>query len=207
MKPLTGEEERRLVQRLKRRDERAFTLLVRTYQTPVFNIALRMMGGSREDALDISQEIFVTIFRAISGFRGDSKLSTWIYRIAVNHCRNRIKYLARRKQAQHQQWDERLDSGDTGASETFRTSIPRPDAIFEGQQAQKFLQEALHNLETDQREVVVLRDIQGLSYESIVEITGHRLGTVKSRLHRGRTVLAKAYAEWKSGHSAKENAP
>jgi len=206
MKPLTVEEERRLVQRLKRKDERAFTLLVKTYQTPVFNIALRMMGGARDDALDVSQEIFVTIFRAISGFRGDSKLSTWIYRIAVNHCRNRIKYLARRKQKLHQQWEERTETVNDERLTAYQSPLPPPDAMFEGLEAQRFLQSTLQSLEADQREVIILRDIQGMSYEAIVNITGHRLGTVKSRLHRGRAALATSYAEWKAGKSHEEKA-
>lgn len=199
MKPLTVEQERRLVQRLKQGDERAFTMLVRTYQTPVYNLAFRMLSGSREDALDVSQDIFVTVSRAIDGFREQARLSTWIYRITVNHCRNRIKYLARRKQSSHQAWDDTIEREQPNTSEAFLASIPRPDALYEGQQAERFLHTALNRLDPEQREVVVLRDVQGLSYEDIVRITGHRLGTVKSRLHRGRVALSTAYRAWRSG--------
>ena len=199
MKPLTVEQERRLVQRLKDGDERAFTLLVKMYQTPVYNIALRMLSGSREDALDVSQEIFVSISKAITSFREQSKLSTWVYRIAVNHCRNRIKYLARRRHSAHVGWDTTTEHADVQTSEAHKSSVARPDALYEGKKAQEFIHAALQRLDAEQREIIVLRDIQGLTYEEIVDATGLRLGTVKSRLHRGRMTLSRAYATWKSG--------
>ena len=87
--------ERLLLRRLRERDERAFRELVEEYQDRVFNLLYRMIGG-REEAEDLAQEVFVTVFKSIEQFRGESKLSTWLYRVAVNHCKNRIKYLVRR---------------------------------------------------------------------------------------------------------------
>jgi RNA polymerase sigma-70 factor (ECF subfamily) len=191
------EEERRWIERLKRRDERAFTLLVRRFQGPVYNIVLRMMGHRREDALDVSQEVFVTIFKAIQSFRGESKLSTWVYRIAVNHTRNRIKYLARRHRDQHDAIEDTPQSRHQGG-EAFTSSIPRPDSQVEAERAEVFLKQAIGALEPEQREVLVLREIEGLTYEEIVDITGLRLGTVKSRLHRARQAIASAYTTWRA---------
>lgn len=200
MKKLSPEEERLLVRLLKKRDERAFSRLVREFQTPVYNLVYRMMGGRREDALDVSQEVFVTIFRAIEGFRGDSKLSTWVYRIAVNHCRNRLKYLARRKRERHDQFEE-LHHKRAQGGEQFRSSVPRPDEQVEGLRAERFLKDAMGRLEDEQREVLVLRDIHSMTYEEIVEVTGLPIGTVKSRIHRARTRIQTAYKEWKAGGS------
>src|SRR5262249_1213577 len=84
-----------LLRRLRERDERAFKEMVEAYQDRIFNLLFRMIG-KREEAEDLAQEVFVTVFKSIDQFRGDSKLSTWLYRVAVNHCKNRIKYLARR---------------------------------------------------------------------------------------------------------------
>lgn len=195
MKPLGKEEERRLVQRLRRRDERAFTQLVRQFQTPVFNLVFRMMGN-REEALDVSQEVFVTVFRAIEGFRGDSKLSTWIYRIAVNHCRNRIKYLSRRQQGRHDALDDVQERRISGG-EAFASSFARPDRAAEGHEAERVLKAAIEGLDAEQREVLLLRDIQGLTYGEIGTATGLPAGTVKSRLHRARTAIHRVLRAWR----------
>ena len=190
---MTPEEERQLIIRLKKRDERAFARLVREFQTPVFNLTYRMLGR-REEALDLSQEVFVTVFKAIGSFRGESKLSTWIYRIAVNHCRNRIKYLARRRQERHQSIQDHVRG-----EESLPSTDARPDAVMEGQRAQDVLREAIAALPEDQRAVLVLRDIQGMTYEEIVDATGLALGTVKSRIFRARKTVAEAYSQWKEG--------
>src|SRR5689334_11877090 len=87
--------DRAFLSRLRERDEEAFNQVVSDYQNKVFGLIYRMMGN-REEAEDLAQEVFVTVFKSIDQFRGDSKLSTWIYRIAANHCKNRIKYLSRR---------------------------------------------------------------------------------------------------------------
>ncbi|MBW2733993.1 MAG: sigma-70 family RNA polymerase sigma factor [Deltaproteobacteria bacterium] len=179
--------ERRLIRRLKQRDERAFREMVLTYQQQVYSIVLRMLGNEQE-AEDLAQEVFVTVFKSIENFRGDSKLGTWIYRIAINHCRNRFKYLSRR----HYHTTKPLD--DVREREQ-RQEIPlhgqmgRPDEVLEGRRLQQAIQAAIAALESDHREVLVLRDIQGVSYEEIGSITGLPPGTVKSRLHRARMAL------------------
>jgi RNA polymerase sigma-70 factor, ECF subfamily len=184
--------ESRLVQRLKRRDEDAFREMIRTYQTDVFNLVFRMLGN-REEAEDLAQEVFVTVFKSIEGFRGDSKFSTWLYRIAVNTCKNRYKYLARRMhhaQAPLDEISERSMSGrDGGPVVSLQAQISRPDKMLEGLQLERALKQAIASLEEDQRALIVLRDIQGLSYQEIAKITSLPEGTVKSRLHRARMAL------------------
>src|SRR5947209_10545497 len=97
--------ERLLLRRLRQRDEKAFQEMVQTYQHKVFSLVFRMLGN-REEAEDVAQEVFVTVFKAIDTFRGDSKFSTWLYRIAANQCKNRIKYLGRRSYKMTGELDE-----------------------------------------------------------------------------------------------------
>ena len=183
-------DETELIERLKRRDERAFREFVQTYQRPVYALVLRMLGDP-EEARDLSQEVFVSVFRAVGTFRGDSKLSTWLFRIVTNHCRNRQKYLGRRQYAKRQPYEETEERADMAV---FGERLPRPDREVEGRHLQSAIQQAIAALEEDQRELVVLRDIQGLSYEDIQRVTGLPEGTVKSRLHRARLALKEAIA-------------
>lgn len=181
--------EKKLVQKLKRRDGRAFEFLVREYQAPILNLLYRMIGN-REEAEDLAQEVFVTVFKKIDIFRGDSSLSTWIYRIATNHCRNRQKYLSRRRYERTHTIDVGVQE-DAGMPQSMRTTaeISRPDELVEGYQAERIIQLAMADLDEEQRLVLVLRDIQNVSYEEVSAITGLPLGTVKSRLHRARMSL------------------
>ncbi|MCU0694475.1 MAG: sigma-70 family RNA polymerase sigma factor [Polyangiaceae bacterium] len=186
------------VARLRARDEQAFNDLVRTYQRRVFGLVLRMLNN-REEAEDLAQEVFVQIFKAIDQFRGDSKLSTWIYRIAINLCKNRSKYLQRRHV--HQQ-DDIEAFGDRApmstAKGTTAGSIARPDDMLVGMQVERVVQHAIAQLEPDFREALILRDVEDLSYEEIGQITGLPDGTVKSRIHRARAQL-RAFIEQQLG--------
>ena len=184
--------ESRLVRRLKRRDEDAFREMIRTYQTDVFNLVFRMLGNW-EEAEDLAQEVFVTVFKSIEGFRGESKFSTWLYRIAVNHCKNRYKYLARRQYHATQPLDEvseRAMAGrDGGPAVPLQAQISQPDRVMEGLQLEQAIQREIANLDEEQRLLIVLRDVQGLSYQEIATISQLPEGTVKSRLHRARMTL------------------
>lgn len=193
--PIASMDDRELVERLKRRDEKAFRAFVQTYQRPVYALVFRMLGDE-EEARDVSQEVFVSVFRAVGSFRGESKLSTWLFRIVTNHCRNRQKYLGRRQQGKRQPYEETEEVvGMTGGDATvLGERPPRPDREVEGRRLQAALQKAIAALDADQRELVVLRDIQGLSYEEIQRVTGLPEGTVKSRLHRARLALKEAIA-------------
>jgi RNA polymerase sigma-70 factor (ECF subfamily) len=184
-----SELERSLLRRLRDRDERAFRELVQEHRDRVYNITFRMLGN-RAEAEDVAQEVFITVFKTIDQFREESRFSTWLYRVAVNHCKNRIKYLARRHDRDRDQLDEATQGN--GVNGTIGGPVPSsPDRALAGAQMEKLLQDAIASLEDDQRIVVVLRDVEDLSIEEICEITGLPDGTVKSRLHRARLVLRK----------------
>jgi RNA polymerase sigma-70 factor (ECF subfamily) len=186
---MTTLRERMLIRRLQQRDERAFTEMVRLYQHKVFNVVYRMVG-SREEAEDVAQEVFVTVFKHIDTFRGDAKFSTWLYRIATNHTRNRMKYLGRRAHNVTGELDEAAERQLAEAQpSSMRPQIAAPDAVLEGLQLERVVQEGIATLEPEHREVMVLRDVENLSYEEIASITGVAEGTVKSRLHRARLAL------------------
>jgi RNA polymerase sigma-70 factor (ECF subfamily) len=180
--------ERLLIARLRQRDEAAFNEVVRLHGDKVFNLVLRMVG-TRAEAEDIAQEVFVTVFKSIDSFRGDAKFTTWLLRIAANHSKNRIKYLARRRSDRN---------GLDGATEAqladqgkapVQGHIDAPDAILEAAELETIMQEAIATLDEEHRLLVVLRDIEEMSYEEIAQITGLPEGTVKSRLHRARMAL------------------
>jgi RNA polymerase sigma-70 factor (ECF subfamily) len=181
--------EERLIARLVARDERAFNELVRAYDRRVFALVLRMIGN-RAEAEDLAQEVFVQVFKAIGSFRGDSKLSTWIYRIAVNLCKNRTKYLRVRHAGEQEELEavaERVPLGEAGRANVGQ--VERPDEMIAGKQVELIVQRAILALEPDFRECLVLRDVEELSYEEIGEITSLPAGTVKSRIHRARAML------------------
>lgn len=162
-----------LVRRFVDGDRDAFTGLVERHHTRVYNIAYRMLGG-REDALDAAQDVFVTCLRKLSGFRGQSAFTTWLHRVTVNVC---LDTLRRRKPEQ--------PSGD----ELPEAPVDDPsDSAAEAVDVQR----ALLHIPAEFRTVLILHDIQGQPYDVIAEILGAPIGTVKSRLHRGRVALAKA---------------
>jgi len=181
--------ERLLLGRLVKRDEEAFNEIVRSYSDRVYNLVLRLVGSPTE-AEDIAQEVFVTVFKSIESYRGEAKLSTWILRIAANHSKNRIKYLSRRRTSGQELRDgsdatEMADEGKAPAQSHFAA----PDAALETVETERIMQQAIAQLDEEQRLLVVLRDVEELSYDEIVEITSLPEGTVKSRLHRARMAL------------------
>jgi RNA polymerase sigma-70 factor (ECF subfamily) len=190
---LTGADdaELRFVLRLRQRDERAFNELVLTFQDRIFRLVWRMVGR-RDEAEDMTQEVFVQVFKAIDQFRGDSQLSTWIYRIAVNLCKNRTKYHQRRYQKGHTEFDGESPRAQEGSRGVTTGETTRPDQLVQGYQMEQIVQMALRDMDPDFREVLVLRDVECLSYDEIGSITGLAEGTVKSRIHRARTALETA---------------
>jgi len=181
--------ERLLLSRLVKRDEEAFNEIVRSYGDRVYNLVLRLVGSPAE-AEDIAQEVFVTVFKSIESYRGEAKLSTWILRIAANHSKNRIKYLARRRTGGQELRDgsDATDVADEGKA-PVQAHFDAPDVMLEAAEIERIMQAAIAELEEEQRLLVVLRDVEELSYDEIVEITGLPEGTVKSRLHRARMAL------------------
>lgn len=188
-------DEKRLIKRLKRGDEVAFAMLVHQNQGRIFSLCYRMLGNQAE-AEDIAQDVFVKAFMAIEGFRGDSQVGTWLYRIAINLCKNRLKYLSRRHYKSRKALDkvsERAFEPDQGGTRTVGEPAARPDHILEGNRAERRIHKALAAVDQQFRELLVLRDIEGLTYQEIMQITGLPEGTVKSRLHRARAALRRAY--------------
>lgn len=183
--------DRKLVRNLRRRDEDAFRELVRVYQHRVFNIVYRILGD-REEAEDVAQEVFVAIFKHIDSFRGDAKFSTWVYRIATNQARNRLKYHARRHRRDHQNYEDAPESAHQDSD--FAGTIPQPEDAVLGRELEKIIQEGLAELGEIHRTIIVLRDVELLSYQEIAEIVELPEGTVKSRLFRARVAL-KEYVE------------
>ena len=189
------ENEAEFVARLVARDESAFNELVLTYERRVFATVFRMLGR-RDEAEDLSQEVFVQVFKAIDQFRGESKLSTWIYRIAVNLCKNRSKYLSRRHVGKQDDVDAMADrAAFTSAKGVSVGDTSRPDELVEGMQLEAVVKRAIDQIPPDFREVLILADVQELSYEEIGAITGLPEGTVKSRIHRARAQLRKRVEE------------
>lgn len=181
--------EAKLIERLVARDERAFNELVRNYERRVFGVVFRMLG-SRAEAEDLTQEVFVQVFKAIGTFRGESKLSTWIYRIAVNLCKNRAKYLRVRHAGEQDQIDdvaERLPPSQ--ARHANVAQVDRPDEAMAGRQVEEIVRQAIAEVDENFRECLILCDVEELSYEEIAEITQLPAGTVKSRIFRARAQL------------------
>lgn len=178
--PGTPVEEMELVGRARDGDAAAFTALVRRYQDRVYNVTFRMLGNA-EDAADAAQETFLAAYEGLERFRGDSALYTWLYRIAVNKALTRRRSLSSRK--------EFAASGEDSVMATLEDCAEGPAAAAERHERAEAVQEAIAALSDDLRGVVVLRDIEGLEYEEIAEALEVALGTVKSRLHRGRLAL------------------
>jgi RNA polymerase sigma-70 factor (ECF subfamily) len=185
-------DESKFIERLRARDERAFNDLVKQYERRIFGLLLRMIGR-RDEAEDLAQEVFVQVFKAIGTFRGESKLSTWIFRIAMNLSKNRTKYLARRRTDSQ---DHFAGPGEElplhGARDSNMGNIDRPDDLLSGVELEAIVERSIAELEPEFREVLILRDVEDMSYEEIAEITGLADGTVKSRIHRARLQLKHA---------------
>ncbi len=185
--------ERVLVSKLRRRDPGAFEALVRMHQDRVYDFCVRMVTD-REEAFDLTQEIFFSIHQNLEKFRADSKLITWIFRIAKNQCLNRLKYLKRRGRGRSEEFGE---VNELSIVESMGAP-QRPDDALSAQSDRTFVHLAIAQLDEDQRVLVVLRDVEGLTYEEIMEITELAEGTVKSRLHRAREKLAGILARLES---------
>jgi RNA polymerase sigma-70 factor (ECF subfamily) len=168
------------VQRVQKGETAAFELLVQRHQKKIFNLAYRMLGGDYEEATDAAQEVFLLAYRSIGQFRGDANFSTWIFRIALNHASSRRRNLKSR-----QQKTVALDVIDPADTHT-----PEPAAIVEQRETRKVVQSALNTLSDEHREIVVLIDMQGTSYEDAAAMLDIPVNTVKSRLYRARRALA-----------------
>ncbi len=170
---------------------------MRTYQDRIFGLTYRMLGN-RQEAEDLAQEVFLTVYRAIGTYRGEGRFYTWLYRIASNTCKNRIKYLKGRHFHRSADIEDnpqaQMAGRDGGPVVSFQSQVPGPEAAVQGNRLQQIVQREIANLEPEHRLLIVLRDIQGLSYQDILRITGLQEGTLKSRLHRARLALKQQIA-------------
>ncbi len=178
-----------LVQRFKQGDRDAYAEIVRRYQHRVFTMCLRWMGD-RQVAEEVAQDVFVALFKALDRFRGDARLSTWIYRVVVNHCKNRRQYRRRRHFDRHEALEGRRADGEDAPTRQLPDEGPATDARLHAAEAEDLVQTGLAQLDEEQRQIIVLRDVQDLSYDEIGSILDLPRGTVKSRLHRARAQLA-----------------
>lgn len=179
-----GGRESALVQRCTDGDEIAYAELLGEHQRMVIQLAVNLLGD-RDEALDVSQEVFLRVFRTIHRFRGQSSLRTWIYRIAVNQARNRRRFWRRRHRADQIS----LEAHVSAHGELPSSGTAGPDRVLAQKELAARLQRALEGLPFDQRTAIVLREVDGLSYDEIAYSLGVAVGTVKSRLTRARQAL------------------
>ena len=173
------------VRRLQRGETEAFEMLVRRHEKTIFNLVYRMLGDY-DEAAEVSQEVFLSAYRAIGQFRGDANFSTWLYRIALNHTSTRRKTLIRRQQ-------RNVAIEDT---EPVRDLQPGPAETMEKKEIRERVQRALNSLEPDDATVILLRDLQDIPYEEVARLLEIPVGTVKSRLHRARQALKSQLASY-----------
>lgn len=169
-----------LLKRACKGDVQAFEELMQSHESRIYAIALRMMGN-REDAQDCAQEAMVRIYRAMGSFKGQSALATWIYRITMNTC---LDELRRRKARKVTSLDSLVD---TGWSPTDTGDTPEEHGLRVEKQAA--LNQAIQSLPDDMRAAIILRDVKGYSYDEIASILDANVGTIKSRISRGREKL------------------
>ncbi|MFZ5645449.1 MAG: RNA polymerase sigma factor [Bacillota bacterium] len=178
-----------LVKRSREGDADAFDELVKKYQSKVFTVAYRFMGN-HADANDLAQDAFIRAYQALSSFRGDSSFATWLYRITSNVCRDEIRKQNRYKKVS---LDEMMTQ--PGGGPNLTAADLTPEESLDRVELRDTVQRHLNSLSSEHRLILVMRDIQGLSYEEIASSLDCTLGTVKSRLNRARQTLKKRIIE------------
>jgi RNA polymerase sigma-70 factor (ECF subfamily) len=168
-------------------DPRAFGLIVARYQVRLLNFVYRMIGD-RERAEDLVQEAFLRVHRHLDRFDRSRKFSTWVYTIASNLAKNELRNRSRNPLVLFQAIKAKFEDEDRPLQ--FEDTQSRPDDLFRKRHLREMVEQSVGRLPVHHREVFVLRELEGKSYEEIAEITGVNLGTVKSRLNRARTAFA-----------------
>jgi RNA polymerase sigma-70 factor (ECF subfamily) len=187
-------DEKRLVLSLKEGQEEAFRILIRRYQGKLFGIAYGITLD-REESLDIVQDVFLKVYRSIHKFRGESSLSTWVYRVTVNTCLNWQRRWKRRFRWHHRP----LERDETGASSELRTDDHDSGKLYEQKELERRMWDNLKTLPEEARAVFVLKEVEGLSYDEIAETLNIKKGTVSSRLFYVRKKLREALGEYLEG--------
>jgi RNA polymerase sigma-70 factor (ECF subfamily) len=169
-------------------DEHAFDQLILLRKKMVFNLCFRFLGNY-EDADDCAQEVFLKVYRSLKKFRFESNFTTWLYRVTVNTCKNKLNSLEYRFRFKKMRINNNKPTEDAPQTVEIGDESYSPDSSLKRKEISQLIQDAINKLPTSQKMVVVLRDMEGRSYEEIVEITGFKLGTVKSKLSRARQEL------------------
>jgi RNA polymerase sigma-70 factor (ECF subfamily) len=185
LSPKIGKE---VIECCKAGDKEAFEAIVLHYQKKVFNIAYRMLLNL-EEAKDLAQEVFLSVFDSIKDLREEIKFDVWLTQITLNHCRNRWKYLKRRHYFNSDSLDDPVETEGGDMPRQICDPSDDPETFYEKKMVQQFIQRGLLQLREDQRELIVLRDLQEYSYEEIGKLFHLPEGTVKSKLHRARMDL------------------
>jgi RNA polymerase sigma-70 factor (ECF subfamily) len=188
------EEDFRWILTFKSGKEEGFNRLVLRHKDRIYGLCLRLLARDPHEAEDAAQETFVKVYHALRDFRMESKFSSWLYRIAVNTCKNRL--VSRSYQDSRNRLDPETVDADMAHTAHRAHRAPSPDQVLEAKGKREKIEAAIARLPEEQRTLVVLRDVEGRSYEEIAEATGLNPGTVKSRLNRGRGQLK----EWLSGY-------
>ena len=197
-----GGDEAELVTELQAGSDAAFDWLVTYYHVPVFNLVYRMIGDSA-DAADATQEVFLKAFKGIRGFRHGSSLKTWLYRIAIREALNQRRWFVR-----HARRQTSIDAPDVEAGEApfeLASTEASPLELCAAHELQETVQDALGQVPEVFRSAVVLRDLEGLSYEEVAEVLEVSVGTVKSRIVRGRRALREILEPLLSAHTATQH--
>ncbi len=182
---MTREQENAVVRAVLNGDVNAFEMLVKEYEKNVYNLALRMVGNS-EDAADMSQEAFIKAYNSLDSFRGDSKFSVWLYRIVSNVC---LDFIRSRKRKQTVSLSMENDNGDDVELD-IADDTQSPERLMDKRLTREAVRRGLASLPPGQRQILLLREIQGLSYDEIAEVLNVEAGTVKSRIFRARKKLS-----------------
>lgn len=181
---MTREQEAAVIQAVLDGDVNAYEALVKEYEKNVYNLALRMTGNS-EDAADMAQEAFIKAYNSLTAFRGDSKFSVWLYRIVSNVC---LDFLRSRSRKQTVSLSTENDDGEEVELD-IADETHSPEQLLDRSLTRDAVRRGLAALPPDHREILLLREIQGLSYEEIADVLGLEAGTVKSRIFRARKKL------------------
>ncbi len=178
-------EEQEWVRRSRKGDKEAFSRLVEKYRKRIYNLTYGMLGN-REDALDMTQEAFLKAYRSLQGFRGGSDFYTWLYRIAYNRV---IDHYRKEGRKRHVEYDDTYVPSDEESIRTSPSSYFQPGRELDRKELGRVINNAIQSLPEQQRAVIVLREVEGLSYDEISASLGIRRGTVMSRLHYARQRL------------------
>lgn len=183
-------DEQILINKAKAGDETSFELLIQNCKTKAYNTALGYLKN-QDDAMDALQESFIKVFRHLDKFKGDSRFDTWVYRIVVNTCNDMLKKNKNQKNNTSLYYSDEEGETIIDIPDTSKT----PSEVLDSKLTSAYIVECLYKIPHEHREIIILRDIQGFSYEEISEILGCTMGTVKSRINRARSKLKQKVLE------------